>query len=250
TGIADSEIIKIAVKSMGLDELYPFDPKKKIIEYILEDDTQKKLVDMPLADFTAETASESPAPGGGSVSATMGAMGVALATMVANLSAHKVGWDERWEEFSNWADKGKVYMDQLLKLVDEDTNAFNKIMDALGLPKGSDEEKSARKKAIQDATLYAIEIPYKVMELSLQSMEVMKAMADIGNPNSVSDAGVGALAARSAVMGAYLNVKINAQGLENKEKVALYISNGEEIVKKAQQTEEEIMGIVNSKITL
>ncbi len=180
----------------------------------------------------------------------MGAMGVSLATMVANLSAHKAGWDERWEEFSNWADKGKVYMDQLLKLVDEDTNAFNKIMDALGLPKGSDEEKSARKKAIQDATLYAIEIPYRVMELSLQSMEVMKAMAEIGNPNSVSDAGVGALAARSAVMGAYLNVKINAQGLENKEKVALYINNGEEIVKKAQQTEKEIMSIVNSKITL
>jgi glutamate formiminotransferase/formiminotetrahydrofolate cyclodeaminase len=250
TGIADSEIIKIAVKSMGLDELYPFDPKKKIIEYILEDDSQKKLIDMTLAGFIRETASESPAPGGGSVSAAMGAMGVSLATMVANLSAHKAGWDERWEEFSNWADKGKVYMDQLLKLVDEDTNAFNKIMDALGLPKGSDEEKSARKKAIQDATLYAIEIPYKVMELSLQSMEVMKAMAEIGNPNSVSDAGVGALAARSAVMGAYLNVKINAQGLENKEKVALYINNGEEIVKKAQQTEEEIMSIVNSKITL
>lgn len=250
TGIADSEIIKIAVKSMGLDELYPFDPKKKIIEYILEDDTQKKLVDMTLAGFITETASESPAPGGGSVSAAMGAMGVALATMVANLSAHKAGWDDRWEEFSNWADKGKVYMDQLLKLVDEDTNAFNKIMDAFGLPKDSDEEKAARKKAIQDATLYAIDIPYRVMEISLQSMEVMKAMAEIGNPNSVSDAGVGALAARSAVMGAYLNVKINAQDLEDKEKVALYIDKGEEIVKKVEQTEKEILNIVNSKITL
>ncbi|HCY00622.1 MAG TPA: glutamate formimidoyltransferase, partial [Bacteroidales bacterium] len=250
TGIADSEIIKIAVKSMGLDELYPFDPKKKIIEYILEDDTQKKLVDMTLAGFITETASESPAPGGGSVSAAMGAMGVALATMVANLSAHKAGWDDRWEEFSNWADKGKVYMDQLLKLVDEDTNAFNKIMDAFGLPKDSDEEKAARKKAIQDATLYAIDIPYRVMEISLQSMEVMKAMAEIGNPNSVSDAGVGALAARSAVMGAYVNVKINAQDLEDKEKVALYIDKGEEIVKKVEQTEKEILNIVNSKITL
>jgi glutamate formiminotransferase/formiminotetrahydrofolate cyclodeaminase len=146
----------------------------------------------------------------------MGAMGVALGTMVANLSAHKAGWDDRWEEFSHWADKGKDYMDQLVKLVDEDTNAFNKIMDAFGLPKGTDAEKAARKQAIQDATLYAIEIPYKVMEISYQSMEVMKAMAEIGNPNSVSDAGVGALAARSAVMGAYLNVKINAEGLDKK----------------------------------
>ncbi|MDY0200726.1 MAG: glutamate formimidoyltransferase [Tenuifilaceae bacterium] len=250
TGIADSEIIKIAVKSMGLDELYPFDAKKKIIEYILEDDTQKKLVDMGLSDFIEETASESPAPGGGSVSATMGAMGVSLATMVANLSAHKGGWDERWEEFSNWADKGKVYTNQLLKLVDEDTNAFNKILDAFGLPKGTDEEKALRKKAVQDATLYAIEIPYRVMELTLQSMEVMRAMAEIGNPNSVSDAGVGALAARSAIMGAFLNVKINAQDLDNKEKVAEYIKKGEEIVEKAQQAENKIMAIVNSKIKL
>ena len=250
TGIADSEIIKIAVKSMGLDELYPFDAKKKIIEYILEDDTQKKLVDMTLSDFIEETASESPAPGGGSVAATMGAMGVSLATMVANLSAHKGGWDERWEEFSNWADKGKVYMNQLLKLVDEDTNAFNKILDAFGLPKGTDEEKALRKKAVQDATLYAIEIPFRVMEITLQSMEVMKAMAEIGNPNSVSDAGVGALAARSAVMGAFLNVKINAQDLDNKETVAQYIKKGEEIVGKAQQAEINIMAIVNSKIIL
>lgn len=250
TGIADSEIIKIAVKSMGLDELYPFDAKKKIIEYILEDDTQKKLVDMGLSDFIEETASESPAPGGGSVSATMGAMGVSLATMVANLSAHKGGWDERWEEFSNWADKGKVYTNQLLKLVDEDTNAFNKILDAFGLPKGTDEEKALRKKAVQDATLYAIEIPYRVMEITLQSMEVMRAMAEIGNPNSVSDAGVGALAARSAIMGAFLNVKINAQDLDNKEKVAEYIKKGEEIVEKAQQAENKIMTIVNSKIKL
>jgi len=217
TGISEKEIIKIAVKSMGLDELYPFDPDKKIIEYILEDKTNKKLVDLTVEGFANETASESPAPGGGSISAAMGAFGAALGTMVANLSAHKAGWDERWEEFSNWADKGKEYMDQLIKLVDEDTNAFNRIMDAFGLPKSNDEEKAARTKAIQDATIYAIEIPYKVMETCYHSMEVMKAMAEIGNPNSVSDAGVGALAARSGVLGAFLNVKINASGLSNKE---------------------------------
>ncbi|MDX9848480.1 MAG: glutamate formimidoyltransferase [Tenuifilaceae bacterium] len=249
TGISDSEIIKIAVKSMGLDELYPFDPKKKIIEYILEDDSKKKLVDLTVKGFTEETASESPAPGGGSISAAMGAMGVALGTMVANLSAHKAGWDERWEEFSQWADKGKTYMDQLIKLIDEDTNAFNKIMDALGLPKGTDAEKVARKQAMQEATLYAIEIPYKVMEISYQSMEVMKAMAEIGNPNSVSDAGVGALAARSAVMGAYLNVKINAEGLDDKTKVAEFINQGRLLVSKAQALEIEILNIVEKKIT-
>lgn len=249
TGISDAEIIKIAVKSMGLDELYPFDPKKKIIEYILEDDSKKKLVDLTVKGFTEETASESPAPGGGSISAAMGAMGVALGTMVANLSAHKAGWDDRWEEFSQWADKGKTYMDQLLKLIDEDTSAFNKIMDAFGLPKGTDAEKAARKHAIQEATLYAIEIPYKVMELSFQSMEVMKAMAEIGNPNSVSDAGVGALAARSAVMGAYLNVKINAEGLDDKTKVAEFINQGRQLVSKAQALEIEILNIVEKKIT-
>lgn len=250
TGISDSEIIKIAVKSMGLDELYPFEPKKKIIEYILEDDSKKKLVDLTLKGFAEETASESPAPGGGSISAAMGAMGVALGTMVANLSAHKAGWDERWQEYSDWADKGKVYMDELIRLIDEDTNAFNKIMDAFGLPKETDEEKAARKKAIQDATVYAIEIPFKVMELSFKSMEVMKAMASTGNPNSVSDAGVGALAARSAVIGAYLNVKINAQGLDDKQKVEDFISKGSEIVDKAEKLEKEILDIVNSKIVI
>ena len=250
TGISDSEIIKIAVKSMGLDELYPFEPKKKIIEYILDDDSKKKLVDLTLKGFTEETASESPAPGGGSISAAMGAMGVALGTMVANLSAHKAGWDERWQEYSDWADKGKIYMDELIRLIDEDTNAFNKIMDAFGLPKGTDEEKAARKKAIQDATVYAIEIPFKVMELSFKSMEVMKAMASTGNPNSVSDAGVGALAARSAVIGAYLNVKINAQGLDDKQKVEDFISKGSEIVDKAEKLEKEILDIVNSKIVV
>lgn len=248
TGISDKEIIKIAVKSLGLDELYPFDPDKKIIEYILADKSKKKLIDMTVTGFTNETASESPAPGGGSVSATMGAMGVALATMVANLSAHKAGWDDRWEEFSNWADKGKALTDQLLNLIDEDTNAFNRIMDAFGLPKSSDEEKVIRKNAIQDATVYAIEVPLKVMELCYQSMEVIKAMAEIGNPNSVSDAGVGALAARSGVMGAFLNVKINASGLDDKEMASNYVKKAERIAENAQTVEKEIIDIVFSKI--
>lgn len=247
-GIPDREIIKIAVKSMGLDELYPFDPDKKIIEYILEEKTGKRLVDKTLEGFTQETASESPAPGGGSISAAMGAFGAALATMVANLSSHKPGWDDRWEEFSNWAEKGKFYMEQLIKMVDEDTAAFNRIMEAFGLPKLTDEEKAARTKAIQDATLYAIEVPFCVMNLCFESMEVIKAMAEHGNPNSVSDAGVGALAARSAIMGAFLNVKINASGLKDKDKANEFISKGAEIVKKAQQMETEIIAIVESKI--
>ena len=248
TGIPDREIIKIAVKSMGLDELYPFDPDKKIIEYILEDKNSKMLVDLSVEKFAQETASESPAPGGGSISAAMGAFGAALATMVANLSSHKAGWDERWEEFSNWAEKGKYYMEQLTKMVDEDTNAFNKIMNAFGLPKGTDEEKAARTKAIEEATLYAIEVPFKVMQLCYESMEVVKAMAEHGNPNSVTDAGVGALAARSGVMGAFLNVKINAAGLKDKTVTQSYIDRGNEIVAKTIEMERVILSIVESKI--
>lgn len=248
TGIPDREIIKIAVKSMGLDELYPFDPDKKIIEYILEDKNSKKLVDLSVEKFAQETASESPAPGGGSISAAMGAFGAALATMVANLSSHKAGWDERWEEFSNWAEKGKFYMEQLIKMVDEDTNAFNRIMDAFGLPKGTEEEKNARTQAIQSATLYATEVPFKVMQLCYESMEVIKAMAEHGNPNSVTDAGVGALAARSGVMGAFLNVKINAAGLKDKTVTQSYIDRGNEIVAKTIEMEKTILSIVESKI--
>ena len=251
TGISDKELIKIAVKSLGLDELYPFDPHKKIIEYILEDEAskgKKKLIDMNLTEFAEETASESPAPGGGSISAYMGALGAALGSMVANLSSHKRGWDERWEEFSNWAEKGKVYQTELLKLVDEDTNAFNKIMDAFGLPKKTEEEKNARKQAIQDATRYATEVPFKTMRLCYESMSVAKAMAEIGNPNSVTDAGVGALAARAGVIGAFLNVKINAAGLEDKDFAAEIIKQGEEIVEKAKQLENEIIEIVHTKI--
>ena len=247
-GISDKEIIKIAVKSMGLDDLYEFKPEEKIIEYVLADKAAKKLVDMSLADFVEETASESPAPGGGSISAAMGSMGAALATMVANLSSHKRGWDERWEEFSDWAVKGKAYHEELLRLIDEDTDAFNEIMAAFGLPKGTDEEKKARKQAITDATKHAIEIPFKVMQKSLESMEVIKAMAETGNPNSVSDAGVGAICARSAVMGAYLNVKINTAGLDDKKYVDDVIAKGKEIQEKAIALEKEILAIVESKL--
>lgn len=251
TGVSDKELIKIAVKSLGLDELYPFDPQKKIIEYILEGEASKghkKLVDLTLTGFADETASESPAPGGGSISAYMGALGAALAMMVANLSSHKRGWDERWEEFSNWAEKGKVFQTELMKLVDEDTNAFNKIMDAFGLPKKTEEEKAARQQAIQEATRFATEIPFKTMKLCYECMAVSKAMAEIGNPNSVTDAGVGALAARSGVLGAFLNVKINAAGLEDKAFAANILKEGETIVEKAKLLEAEILNIVHSKI--
>jgi len=248
TGISDDEIIKIAVKSLGLDDLGIFDPKKKIIEYLLEDTSEKKLINMTLNRFTEETASESPAPGGGSISAYMGALGAALGTMVANLSSHKRGWDERWEEFSDWAEKGKKYHNQLLKLVDDDTKAFNAIMDAFALPKKSEPEKTARTKAIQDATKNAIEVPFNVMQLSFESMQVMKAMAEIGNPNSVTDAGVGALAVRSAVLGAFLNVKINASTYNDKEFVEEILKEGRVIEAKTIQLEKEILEIVEKKI--
>lgn len=247
-GISEEEIIKIAIKSLGLDDLKPFKPEEKIIEYILRDKNEKKLIDMTCKGFANETASESPAPGGGSISAYVGALGVSLATMVANLSSHKAGWDERWEEFSDWAEKGQQLKDEMLRLVDEDTRAFNRIMDAFGLPKGTEEEKVARKRAIQEATRYATEIPFRVMEKALQSMEVIKAMAETGNPNSVSDAGVGALCARTAVMGAYLNVKINAAGLEDKVFAAEIIVKGAAIENSAIELESSILKIVNEKI--
>jgi glutamate formiminotransferase/formiminotetrahydrofolate cyclodeaminase len=249
-GVSEEELVKIAVKSLGLDDLKPFNPKEKIIEYLLENPSDKKLVSMSIEGFSNETASESPAPGGGSVAAAMGAFGISLATMVANLSSHKAGWDERWEEFSNWAEKGQKIKDELLYLIDEDTRAFNKIMDAFSLPKGTDEEKAARTQAIQDATKYAIEIPFRVMKRSYESMEIIRAMAETGNPNSVSDAGVGALAARSAVLGAWLNVKINAGGLHDKDFLNNILAQGEEIAAKTQATEKVIIDIVNSKIAV
>lgn len=248
TGVSEKELIKIAVKSMGLDELGPFKPEERIIEYMLRNKADSKLVNMTLTDFADETASESPAPGGGSISAYVGALGVSLATMVANLSSHKKGWDERWEEFSNWAEKGEQYKNELVKLVDADTKAFNQIMNAFGLPKSTDEEKAARTKAIQEATKFAIDIPFKVMEASFASMEVIKAMAEVGNPNSVSDAGVGALCARTAVMGAFMNVRINAAGYDDKVFVADILKRGKEIENKTIALEADILNIIDGKL--
>ncbi|HXC05561.1 MAG TPA: glutamate formimidoyltransferase, partial [Bacteroidia bacterium] len=248
TGVSEKELIKIAVKSLGLDELSPFKPEERIIEYVLRDAADSKLTRMTLTAFADETASESPAPGGGSISAYIGSLGVSLGIMVANLSSHKAGWDERWEEFSNWAEKGQTLKDELLKLVDEDTRAFNRIMDALNLPKGSDAEKTARTSAIQAATRYATEVPFRVMEVSFRSMALTKAMAETGNPNSVSDAGVGALCCRSAVMGAFLNVKINAGGLTDKTFASEIIAKGKALEDQTLALESEILSLVNGKI--
>jgi glutamate formiminotransferase/formiminotetrahydrofolate cyclodeaminase len=251
-GISEEEIIKIAVKSMSLDDLKPFDPHEKVIEYLMVDPAEQarreKLVRMSLKNFAAETASESPAPGGGSISAYMGVLGAALGTMVANLSAHKRGWDDRWKEFSDWAEKGQAIMHELVALVDEDTAAFDKIMSAFGLPKGTDEEKAARAAAIEEATLHATKVPLRTMKASLKAFEIARAMASGGNPNSVSDAGVGALAARSAVLGAELNVKINAAGLKDRDAADRLVGEAAEIAAKAVQEEKEILDIVNSKI--
>ena len=247
-GISDDEIIKIAVKSLGLSEFAPFDPKKKIIEYVIEESTSKRLVNNTLKQFAEETASESPAPGGGSVSAYVGALGAALGTMVANLSAHKRGWEKRWEEFSDSAERGKKLHTSLLKCVDEDTQAFNQIMAAFDLPKETVQEKANRNEAIQAATKNAIEVPLKVMQLATDSMEILKAMAENGNPNSVSDAGVGALCARTAVEGAFLNVKINAAGLNNKFYVEKILKNAENLLFSAKESEIAILKIVHQKI--
>jgi len=248
TGIPDEEIIKIAVKSLGLDDLKPFDYKKKIIEYVLEDKQSSKLIDLTVKQLTEETASESPAPGGGSISASLGAYAAALATMVANLSAHKRGWDSRWEEFSAWAEKGKFFYAQLLKLTDDDTDAFNQIINAIRLPKSTDEDKKNRNIAIESATKNAINIPFKVMQLSYESIKVIEKMVDIGNPNSVSDVGVAMVAARSAVMGAYLNVKINAKDLNDKSFINDILKKAKEIVNDTSKREEKILEKVNEKI--
>lgn len=247
-GIAESEIIKIAVKSLGLDDLAPFDPAEKIIEYKMRGRESRRLVGMDLTAFAEETASESMAPGGGSISAYAGTLGVSLATMVANLSAHKRGWDDRWEEFSEWAEKGQAIKNELLWLVDEDTESFNRIISAYGLPKGSDDEKAARKQAIQGATKYAMEIPLRVMEASYASFEVIEAMATIGNPNSITDAGVGALCARTAVLGAGMNVKINAADLEDKDFVSKTLDRVNELIDLANAAEQKITALVNEKI--
>ncbi|MFT3674695.1 MAG: glutamate formimidoyltransferase [Chitinophagaceae bacterium] len=248
TGVSEKELIRIAILSMGLDELAPFKPEERIIEYRLRDAGASPLIHMPLNAFADLTASESPAPGGGSIAAYLGALGAALGTMVANLSAHKKGWDEQWETFSNWAEEGNAVKDSLLQLVDADTSAFNDIMQAFGLPKATAEEKAARSAAIQAATRTAIEVPFAVMEKALASMRVIQAMAEIGNPNSVSDAGVGALCARSAVMGAFLNVRINATGYSDKAFVADILARGREIENKCIALESTILKLVNEKI--
>lgn len=241
-GIDEQEKMKIAIKSMGLDDLKPFNPEEKVIEYLIEQENKTwKLVDMDCKAFANETASESPAPGGGSISAYMGALGAALGTMVANLSSHKPGWDDRWEEFSQWAEKGQMIKDELLYLVDEDTNSFNRIMDAFGLPKGTEEEKNIRKQAIQEATKYAIEVPFRTIERSFDVFELCEAMIKDGNPNSVSDAGVGALCARAAVTGAYLNVKINAADLDDKEYANQITAKAHEYVQKANELEKDLL---------
>lgn len=241
-GIDEREMVKIAVKSMGLDDLKPFNPEEKVIEYLLEkEDTTPKLVDMTCTGFANETASESPAPGGGSISAYMGALGAALGTMVANLSSHKPGWDDKWAYFSDWAEKGQLVKDQLLALVDEDTNAFNVIMNALGMPKGTPEEKAARSQAIQDATKYATEVPMRTIETSFKVFEICEAMINKGNPNSVSDAGVGVLCAHAAIHGAYLNVKINASSLQDKEYASMMIEKAHDYVVKADRIEKNLM---------
>ncbi|TVR39175.1 MAG: glutamate formimidoyltransferase [Cryomorphaceae bacterium] len=248
-GIDEKEKIKIAVKSLGLDDLAPFHPGEKIIEYVIaRNEPQRPLVNMTLTGFANETASESMAPGGGSVAAYVGAIGVALGTMVANLSSHKRGWDEKWEQFSEWAEKGQCFKDELLYLVDEDTNSFNGIMEAFRMPKDSEEEKKARLEAIDKATRYAIEIPFRVMKVAFASMEVMEEMAKNGNPNSVTDAAVGALCARTAVMGAWLNVKVNTLDYNDKAFVDQTLNEAESLVQKAQELEKAIIDIAHSKL--
>ena len=247
-GISEKEKILITVKSLGLDDLKPFNPKEKIIEYLLEEDAQSKLVDLSLSDFADLTASEAPAPGGGSISAYSAALGVALGTMVANLSSHKRGWDDKWEYYSKWAEKGQKFKETLIHLVDEDTNAFNKIMDAFKLPKKTEEDKKIRAKAIEDATLYATKIPLKVMQTAYEAMSIMEEMAQTGLPASISDVAVGTLAARTGVYGAYYNVKINAASLKDKIKAQELLENASQILKNAIAKEKEILTLIDNNM--
>ncbi|SNR76312.1 glutamate formiminotransferase / formiminotetrahydrofolate cyclodeaminase [Lutibacter agarilyticus] len=246
-GISEEEKIKIAVKSLGLDDLKPFNPKEKIIEYLLEDPT-KKLVDLTVKGFAEETAGESMAPGGGSIAATVGALGVSLGTMVANLSAHKAGWDDKWEFYSNWAEKGQAYKNKLLFLVDEDTHAFNKIIDGFRLPKSTSEEIEIRKTAIEEATKYATEIPFQVMETACNSMEVMQAMLKDGLQSSLSDTGVGVLCARTAVIGAYFNVRINAKDIKDRAFADAILDKSKAIYEKAIRIEAEVIAFIDGKM--
>ena len=249
TGIPETDIIDIAIRSMSLSDLKPFNPREKVIEFLLEDiDKQSRLIDLTVKHFAEETSRESPAPGGGTIAAYMGALAAALGTMVANLSSHKRGWDTQWEKFSRWADRGQEQIAELLELVDEDTEAFNRIMSAFTLPKQTAEDKAARSKAIQEATLYATQVPLHTMQAAYRTFDICRAMAEEGNPNSVSDAGVGALAARAAVLGAGLNVKINAGGLKDRETADRLIAEANQLIAKANEAEKEIMNIVESKL--
>ena len=249
TGIPETDIIDIAIRSMGLSDLKPFNPREKVIEFLLEDiDKQSRLIDLTVKHFAEETSRESPAPGGGTIAAYMGALAAALGTMVANLSSHKRGWDTQWEKFSRWADRGQEQIAELLELVDEDTEAFNRIMSAFALPKQTAEDKAARSKAIQEATLYATQVPLHTMQAAYRTFDICRAMAEEGNPNSVSDASVGALAARAAVLGAGLNVKINAGGLKDRETADRLIAEANQLIAKANEAEKEIMNIVESKL--
>ncbi len=246
-GISEEEKIKIAVKSLGLDDLKPFNPKEKIIEYLLESD-EKKLIDLTVKEFSEETAGESMAPGGGSISAYVGALGVSLGTMVANLSAHKAGWDDKWAYFSEWAQKGQAYKNKLLFLVDEDTNAFNKIIEGFRMPKSTEEEKQLRKEAIEEATKYATEIPFQVMQTACDSMEVMQEMLKNGLPSSLSDAGVGVLCAKTAVTGAYFNVRINAKDIKDRAFADEIIAKAQAIYAKAQDIEKDVIAYIDTKM--
>jgi glutamate formiminotransferase/formiminotetrahydrofolate cyclodeaminase len=250
SGISDEELISIAIRSMGLNDIHPFKPMEKIIEFVMADKSEHKLIEMNLKSFMEETASDSPAPGGGSVSAYIGALGVALGTMVANLSSHKRGWDDRWKEFSDRAEQGKIIQNNLLLMVDEDTRAFNRIMEAFSLSKKSEDEKKLRDIAIEEATKNATLVPLKVMETAFSGFELIREMIETGNPNSISDAGVGALALRSCIKGAFLNVKINASGLKDKAFVTGVLTRGEEIESKTVAAEEAILRSINAKIGL
>lgn len=249
TGVSDSELVKIAVRSLGLGDLAPFDPETRIIEYAIEDRSDRRLADLSVVGFIEETASESPAPGGGSVAAAVGAFGAALATMVANLSSHKRGWDDRWEEFSEWAEKGKASHSRLTALLDEDTQAFNSLMEAFAMPKSSDAEQEARSRRIQEATRRAMEVPLEVMRAALGSFEVIEAMAQSGNPNSVSDAGVAALCARAAVRGAHLNVQINSPSLEDRPFVKQALEDAAQMERLAAEREAAVLAIVAEKLS-
>ncbi len=248
-GIDEAEKMKIAIKSMGLDDLKPFDPAEKVIEYMIADKASDRLVDMTCEGFANETASESPAPGGGSIAAYMGSLGAALGTMVANLSSHKPGWDAKWRYFSDIAEKGQKLKDELIHLVDEDTNAFNKIMSAFGLPKGTDEEKAARKRAIQEATKYATEVPFRTVQRSFEVFEICELMIKKGNPNSVTDGAVGVLCAEAAVTGAYLNVKINASSLEDKEFANKIVAEAHDYVVRANRIKSRLIKLVDKQLS-